>query len=149
MQISHLKTACVSVVLLLCCCAVQQRGANVNLVDRWGGTPLLDAVKAKHDGVAELLRAHGAELRMDTSAGSNVLLTAAAAGDAAAVTRYLTNGLSPNLADYDGRTAAHLAACSGKWICFLRTVVFFRPISLTCRRWFTIVFRCFVHLFIF
>lgn len=98
---------------LACVQLLVERGANVNLVDRWGGTPLLDAVKAREDGVAELLRAHGAELRMDGESGSFALLNAAAAGDAAGVARLLKNGLDPNLCDYDRRTAAHLAACAG------------------------------------
>lgn len=90
-----------------------QRGANVNLIDRHGFTPLRDAIRGEHDDVVEFLRGHGAELRTTLAVGASLLLSAVAAGQNEAVARLLRNGLSPNLADYDGRTAAHIAACEG------------------------------------
>jgi ankyrin repeat protein len=41
-------------------------GANVNVMDRWGSTPLQDAITASHDRVAELLMKHGARVEKDT-----------------------------------------------------------------------------------
>lgn len=34
-------------------------GANVNVTDRWGGTPLEDAIQNGHQAVAEFLIKHG------------------------------------------------------------------------------------------
>lgn len=38
-------------------------GANVNVVDRWGNTPLQDAVDNNHELLAKLIRMHGGVLR--------------------------------------------------------------------------------------
>jgi hypothetical protein len=46
----------VEVVKLLC-----QRGANVNVEDRWGSRPLDDAVSSKHQECAQILVGYGAE----------------------------------------------------------------------------------------
>ena len=43
-----------------------EHGANINAKDRWGGTPLCDAVREGYGKVAESLRKAGAELGYDT-----------------------------------------------------------------------------------
>jgi len=47
--------------------ALVEHGVNLRAVDRWGGTALADAVREGHAQVAELLRAHGAELLLSTT----------------------------------------------------------------------------------
>ena len=91
----------------------------VNAVDALGGTPLEDAIRAKsprpgdQDATVALLVAHGAKLNLSSSKllrlGSR-LCAVAAAGDARALSLCLSAGAPPSYADYDGRTAAHLAA---------------------------------------
>ncbi|GMH51011.1 hypothetical protein TrST_g8567 [Triparma strigata] len=88
-----------------------QEGADVQVTDRWGHEPLHDAITSKHESVAELLAEQGAELHYDDPAG--MLCSAAAAGDVDQLNRMVTHGISPNSADYDGRTALHLAASEG------------------------------------
>ena len=44
---------------------VEEAGAGVNPVDRWGGTPLDDAMRSRHALVANFLRAHGARSGTD------------------------------------------------------------------------------------
>ena len=41
-----------------------EHGADVNVRDRWGGTPLADACNHKHDAVAAYLRGRGGTLGM-------------------------------------------------------------------------------------
>lgn len=46
--------------------------------------------------------------------GINAFCWAAAEGDVAEMRRLVARGISPDVGDYDGRTALHLAACEGK-----------------------------------
>lgn len=36
--------------------------ADINCVDRWGGYPLMDAIRGKHYAIKDLLSSHGAKL---------------------------------------------------------------------------------------
>ena len=45
------------------------------------------------------------------------LLFSAASGDVTALRRHKLSGMDITLADYDGRTALHLAAAEGHWDC--------------------------------
>jgi len=55
------------------------RGAKINRSDRWGGSPLDDAHRHRHGGVARYLRSRGA--RTGSVNLMNNLISAAAAGD--------------------------------------------------------------------
>ena len=55
-----------------------EEGAAVNARDRWGATPLQDAVNANHGHVIELLQRNGAKLAYEDPAG--MLCAAAVAG---------------------------------------------------------------------
>ena len=89
----------------------KQPGCSINVVDRMGATPLADAVKHKHAKVADWLREHGATT-VDQRYGY-VLCLAASQGDLAQLGVFVDSGVNMATADYDGRTALHLAACEG------------------------------------
>ena len=108
------------------------KGANINAKDRWGGTPLDDAVLGQRDEVAEYLRLLGAQhsislnKRLNAPGGLGeggvidpvspvaLLLQSAAEGKVDAIRQLLEDeDVSPNASDYDKRTAAHLAASEG------------------------------------
>lgn len=58
--------------------------ADPNVADRWGGLPLMDAVKEGHHMVALILKRKGARLVMDennSGASADQLCNAAASGD--------------------------------------------------------------------
>ena len=64
---------------------IDECGANIGVVDRWGSTPLDDAVRHRHTDLAEALRARGGAsgpgARMRRQTVSTDLCTAAANGD--------------------------------------------------------------------
>jgi glutaminase len=98
--------------------------------DRWGGTPLDDALVHGRDDVARLLAARGAlrgEVAASPAAGGAErhpqsavdpgrvveLIWAAAKGQLRAIQRLVARGVDLRVADYDRRTALHLAAAEG------------------------------------
>ena len=104
-------------------------GVDPNRPDRWGGTPLEDAVHGHHDAVIALLKKHEATLGkgvhlasegrtdeavLDGNADRVVeFLWAASEGNLRGLQIALANGTPINAADYDGRTALHLGAAEG------------------------------------
>ncbi|MFM7200417.1 MAG: glutaminase A [Myxococcota bacterium] len=102
---------------------------NLNPNDRWGGTPLDDAVFHGHTEVADLLRKAGGvqarklslpEVPLSTeypTADPNrtiELIWAASEGDLLAIRRLMARGIPLSVADYDYRTPLHLAASEGR-----------------------------------
>eukprot|EP00192_Tetraselmis_astigmatica_P012624 CAMPEP_0117692482 /NCGR_PEP_ID=MMETSP0804-20121206/26355_1 /TAXON_ID=1074897 /ORGANISM="Tetraselmis astigmatica, Strain CCMP880" /LENGTH=424 /DNA_ID=CAMNT_0005505941 /DNA_START=38 /DNA_END=1313 /DNA_ORIENTATION=+ len=63
-----------------------------------------DAVKHKQDEVADILRAKGSLLKMDECDAAVILCDAAYNDDLQTLKRYIRNGVSPNVGDYDSRT---------------------------------------------
>jgi len=90
---------------------VQIHGADVSVKDRFGGTPMVDAIRHKHDACAAFLRTQGARLEVDDAAMQ--LCGAAAKNDVAVLRRLVENHVNPNLMDHGKRTAVHLAASEG------------------------------------
>jgi len=98
--------------------------ALISARDRWGGTALSNAVAAKSESCAELLRNHGAsegvtDFPHDDSPFPGVIsedapsvLTAAADGDVDELIK-LSMEYDLGIADYDRRTGLHLAASNG------------------------------------
>ncbi|CAJ1970874.1 unnamed protein product [Sphenostylis stenocarpa] len=84
---------------------------DVNIKDNFGSTPLLEAVKNGNDRIASLLVKEGASMKIE-NAGS-FLCTAVARGDSDYLKRLLSNGMDPNLKDYDYRSPLHIAAAEG------------------------------------
>ena len=85
---------------------------NVNAMDRWHATPLRDSVRQGHIEVASLLRSKGA-VTINRNLGYR-LCSAAATGNIDELKQCLDEGVNLNAADYDARTAMHLAACNGQ-----------------------------------
>lgn len=83
-------------------------------VDKFGNTPLLEAIKNGNDRVASLLVKEGAFLNIDDT--GSFLCTAVAKGDSDFLKRILSNGVNPNSKDYDQRTPLHVAASEGLYM---------------------------------
>jgi potassium channel len=96
--------------------ALLTAGANPNASDNLGGCALLEAVKGNHMGVLAALRAAGSTLQLSGEELSSILCSLAKAGgqqDAELLRRYIDAGADMSAADYDGRTALHIAAAEG------------------------------------
>lgn len=104
-------------------CAVAQLlieyGADVNARDRWGSTPLADAIKNKHAELVALLEQHGGldengeSPSMRVESQSIQLMAMCARGSLARAANHLALGALPNHADYDGRRPLHIACSEG------------------------------------
>jgi hypothetical protein len=81
--------------------------------DKFGNTPLLEAVKEGHDRVATLLFSQGAKLNLEN--GSHLCM-AVSKGDSDFVRRALAYGADPDSKDYDHRTPLHIAAAEGLYM---------------------------------
>jgi ankyrin repeat protein len=78
-----------------------------------GSTALLEAVKNANDVTVDVLLKQGATLCMSESLAASVLCQAVFDGDIVLLKRLLHAGIQVNAADYDKRTAAHIAAAEG------------------------------------
>jgi len=87
--------------------------ADPNLADMHGSTALLESVKNGHEATMDLLSKYGAKLCMPESRAASVLCQAVFDGDILLLKRLLKAGIDINAADYDKRTAAHIAAAEG------------------------------------
>jgi ammonium transporter Rh len=94
--------------LLDCVKFLVEKKADINTKDRWNGTPLDDAVRQRHDAVVEYLVANGAVPGDDKEAASR-LLAAVDRNDLEAVEGLIKSGVPATTADYDKRTALHIA----------------------------------------
>jgi glutaminase len=107
-----------------------ENGARANPVDRWGGTPLDDALRHGHLEVAQFLASQGGEngssatqqdrdlatdqmLPTEETGDIIELIYAASEGDLPAIQRLVARGVNLDGADYDYRTPLHLAAAEG------------------------------------
>lgn len=92
---------------------VSDWSATLTLEDRFGNTPLDDAVRERRAEVAEFLVEASAEFKGGVAAAVQ-LCEAAAEGDTSQLELLVeVIGVDPNLGDYDNRTALHLAASNG------------------------------------
>jgi ankyrin repeat protein len=90
-----------------------QYKACPNKIDMHGSSPLLEACKSGNEDVMELLSKHGAKLCMSESQAASVLCQSVFDGDILYLKRLLKAGIDINAADYDKRTASHIAAAEG------------------------------------
>ena len=88
-----------------------QAGAHVNRSDRWGGSPLNDAIRHRHADVVACLKQHGA--KYGSPSQSTCFITAAAEGDLQEVRDLLEYGhnIDVNRGDYDSRTGQWIWLC--------------------------------------
>jgi ankyrin repeat protein len=88
-------------------------GCDLTAVDRFGRTPLFEAAVNQHTECITLLKMLGADLHVPPSTQASLLCGATSSGDASLLRMLLLAGANPASGDYDGRTAIHLAACTG------------------------------------
>jgi ankyrin repeat protein len=89
-------------------------GTDMNAKDRWGKTPLMDALTFQRDDIALILKGSGAALASQNSANVVANLCAAAMrNDVNEVKRVALGGVDVNLSDYDRRTPLHVASSEG------------------------------------
>ena len=74
--------------------------------------PLEDAIQNNHSVAAQLIFSKRGSLRQELAAGW--LCDAASAGNIVKLQQLAENSVDVNLADYDARTALHLAATEGQ-----------------------------------
>ena len=94
---------------------IEDAGAHHSPVDRWGGTPLDDAVRGQKHDVIKFLRDCSAQAGGGSKVDAVTLCVAAARGDVSGLReQVLSRGVSPDACDTDRRTAMHLAASEGR-----------------------------------
>jgi ankyrin repeat protein len=96
---------------------VDELGANHSPRDRWGNTPLNDAVRHRHSEVVTFLTEMGAVMGAPATIEADPateMCSAAAKGDLTRLRNLVQDvGYDVNVGDYDKRTAIHLAASEG------------------------------------
>jgi ammonium transporter Rh len=80
----------------------------LNKKDRFGHTPLDDAIKYGYTEISQFLRENGA--KSSGTEHETSLINAAFSGNMDDMKRLLENKVNPNSKDYDNRTALHVAA---------------------------------------
>ena len=93
--------------------ALIDHGANVNSLDRWGNTPMCDAVREGHADLAKLLREKEGILAYTEARASSEMCDLAMQGKLESLRLLLDCGAPTMSADYDKRTALHIAAAEG------------------------------------
>jgi ankyrin repeat protein len=89
-------------------------GAEPQVTDAYGWTPLMRAVEARrHDVVRVLLDAPGTDLATRQESGATALHIAAATGDLAMVRLLVNHGADRAVTDNGGRTPAAVARSVG------------------------------------
>ena len=115
---------------------------KLSMKDRWGRTPLAEACYTSNYGLAKLLVSHAAELLLDTTDAANMMGQFAKQGNHEGIKTMLISGCDPNVriaaivgafviddpvlsiafnapsqvANFDARTALHLAASEGNMV---------------------------------
>lgn len=93
-------------------------GADVSIQDKLGGSALLEACKAGRDDIITILTSTRSAASLGGMADPIVMSAwmckAVFEGDLMLLRRFLNAGADPDCADYDQRTALHIAAADGK-----------------------------------
>ncbi|XP_063687384.1 uncharacterized protein LOC134820734 isoform X2 [Bolinopsis microptera] len=83
--------------------------ANINAIDRFGYSPLLEACKSEHDDVCEFLLDQGAQLCLPLEMQVSELCWAVFSNDFEMIQRLVNAGINIHSGDYDGRTCLAVA----------------------------------------
>jgi ankyrin repeat protein len=97
---------------LVCVKFLVERGADMNVKDRWSHAPLDDAVRQHHSDVVKFLRDSGAKIGDDGEAAKQ-LFNAVEKSKPDDLKTCIDSGTDVNTADYDMRTPFHVAVAKG------------------------------------
>lgn len=97
---------------LECAKLLVNRRADINVTDRWGGSPLDDAIRSNHKNVIAFLKENGGKIGDEKKVSAN-LFTAIEKGDLDSVKTLIESGANVNAVDYDMRTPLHVAVSVG------------------------------------
>jgi len=103
---------------------VEEYGADANLLDVNGGSALYEAARHGHDDTMDVLIRNDPVLGMAESLTASTFCQAVFDGDSVLLRRLLRARINVNAADYDRRTAAHIAAAEGNLNAFKILVEF-------------------------
>jgi ammonium transporter Rh len=92
-------------------------GCNVNCEDRFGNTPLREALRGNHTEVAKILQDAGAKMGQASAEIDGEVMRLVATNDIAKLSQLLSAGASANCKDHDGRTPLHIAVAEGHKEC--------------------------------
>jgi ammonium transporter Rh len=93
------------------------KGCNVNCEDRFGNTPLREALRGNHTEVARMLQEAGAKMGQASAEIDGEVMRLVSSNDVAKLSQLLGAGASANCKDYDGRTPLHIAVAEGHKEC--------------------------------
>ena len=88
------------------------RKVNVNCEDRWGNTPLREALRSNHTECVKSLKAAGATMGATSDIDAEII-RAASTNDVKGLQALIDAGGNVNCKDYDGRTPLHVAVSDG------------------------------------
>eukprot|EP01138_Halocafeteria_seosinensis_P005992 gb/GECG01006125.1/.p1 GENE.gb/GECG01006125.1/~~gb/GECG01006125.1/.p1 ORF type:complete len:828 (+),score=76.02 gb/GECG01006125.1/:1-2484(+) len=98
--------------LRICKAILADSSVDINATDRWGDTPLVEAIARGYEDIAQYLQGMGATLPADEE-GIYCLCAASHNGDINEIRHLIRRGIPVNSSDYDRRTALHIAASEG------------------------------------
>jgi ankyrin repeat protein len=91
---------------------LEEKGAPINAMDKFGYTPLMQAVTSKHIDIVEILLEAKADIDFQNDTGKTALMMAAFSGLLSTVKILRQYKAKYNLHDYAGNTALHYACDS-------------------------------------
>jgi ankyrin repeat protein len=88
-----------------------ENGAEINSIDRWGGTPLDDALREGLDPIIDYLRSKDA--RSGNQTEEENIIRYASLGDLKGLQKLIHQDYHINVTDYNERSPLHLSASNG------------------------------------
>ncbi len=90
-----------------------EQGADVNVADKLGNTPLIFASKIGDTPTVDMLLAHNADVNKQNNAGATSLMLAAKYGHEHIINKLLDHNADPLITNNSGTTAATMAKVYG------------------------------------